>query len=275
LAALTDPDPPPAPPSAPAAAPASEAMTGPEMEPDADTRSGSTTDAEPDPGTPEHDALRPIRIRPRDDAEPDNTGGTRRRTLVVIAIVVLVIGAVAGVLIARAIQPFDTDTDSDATVSERNLVTVVDDAATSNDALATTASSAPPTSAPTPPTYPAQCLIPPVPGPDVDGDGCPEAVAIDGRIATVGDRRVELGQDGDLAVVADHDCDGIATPVLFRPDSGELFVFAGWSLDEAVEVDATEVVPDGAGIEAGAGPCPSVTVTDSTGIEHVVAGPGT
>lgn len=259
LAALTDRDPTP------------EPRARPDGQPATDQGSARADDAAT-PAEPAGDPLQPIRIRPSTaEAEPPPATGTRRRTLVLIAIVVLVIGAVAGVLIARAVQPFDSD--APAAAPTRAALT---DAAVENTVPAerTTSTTSAPAS-PTPPEHPDGCTVPPVPGPDIDGDGCPEPVTVEGRIATVGDRRVELGQDGDLAVVADHDCDGVATPVLLRPGSGELFVFTAWSLDEAVEVDATDVVPDATGIATRSEPCPTVVVTDSAGAEHVVASPET
>lgn len=266
LAALTDPDPTPE----PQVRPAEEAATDGGTSRDEETEAAPAT-APAEPATGVGDPLRPIRIRPSAvDTEPLPATGTRRRTLILIAIVVLVIGAVAGVLIARAVQPFDSGTASPAPQRAALTDTTVEDTVPPERTTSTTAPAAP-----TPPTYPAACTVPPVPGPDVDGDGCPEPVAVEGRIATVGDRRVELGQDGDLAVVADHDCDGIATPVLLRPGSGELFIFPAWSLDEAVEVDAAAIIPDATGIDTRSEPCPSVVVTDSADDEHIVAGPGT
>jgi hypothetical protein len=192
------------------------------------------------------------------------------RTLVLIAIVVLVLGAVVGAAIARSVNPFDSD---DASASSAGLAVdeaspePVDDAALAAGTAPTTA----PT--PTPPTFPAGCAVTPAPGPDTDGDGCPEAVTLDDRIATVGNISIELGQAGDLPVLADHDCDGIVTPVLLRPDTGEVFVFAAWSLDQPVEIDAATVIPDAARIDTGTTPCDTVTVTDRSGTEHAVAGP--
>lgn len=102
-------------------------------------------------------------------------------------------------------------------------------------------------------------------GPDVDGDGCPEAVVLEDRTATVGTVTVEVGQDGDLVALGDWSCTGIATPAVLRPGTGEVFVFTGWSLDEPVEVDAAAVVPGATGIAAGPGECPSPVVATPDG----------
>ncbi|HET9442642.1 MAG TPA: hypothetical protein VFO65_04920, partial [Acidimicrobiales bacterium] len=69
---------------------------------------------------------------------------------------------------------------------------------------------------------------------DLDGDGCPEAVV---RTANVLERvgadgrteRFVLGADDDLALLGDWDCDGVATPGLFRGRTGEAFHFDGWA----------------------------------------------
>ncbi len=223
----------------------------------------SPVDDEPDepPASPAADPLRPIEIR---DAPPraPSAPPPDRRIVLAIAAIVLVIGAILGVVVARAVDPFSSDPTS-----------AVDD-----QSLGTTpiSDSTPDTSAdvPTPPTFPAKCDVPPLPGPDLDGDGCPEPVTLADRVATVGTVSVELGQDGDLVTLADPDCDGVVTPVVYRPSSGEVFVFSQWSLDQPSEVPSTAVVPDGRSISTRAGQCGAVTVTTADGAETVVAGPG-
>ena len=224
------------------------------------------SDEEPAPELPDDrqpiddvDPLRPIEIRgapPRAQAAPP----LDRRIVLAIALVVLVIGAVLGVVIARAVRPFGGD---DTSSTDQSLST-------------TTAATSPETSAtlPTPPTFPARCDVPALPGPDLDGDGCPEPVTLADRTATVGTISVELGRDGDLVTLADTDCDGVVTPVVYRPSTGEVFVFPRWSLDQPFEINATAVVPDGRSISTRAGRCGPVTVTTADGTETVVAGPG-
>lgn len=112
----------------------------------------------------------------------------------------------------------------------------------------------------TPPTWPDRCDLPDPTGPDVDGDGCPEAIELDGRTAVVGPASVTLGEDGDLVALGDWDCDGVATPGLLRPDTGEVFLFPRWSFEEVLEVDATEVVPGATSLRAAPGACPALLV---------------
>jgi hypothetical protein len=120
-------------------------------------------------------------------------------------------------------------------------------------------------------TYPSGCSVPDVPGPDVDGDTCPEPIELQERTATVGTVRIELGEPGDVVAVADSDCDGVATPVVLRPTTGEVFVFPRWSLREPIEVEAATVVPGGDALDVVDGTCPSVVVTGD-GVRQVVTG---
>ena len=244
----------------PDAAPDPEPEPGPEAPPiTAGPAPAPNPFAVPVPADRPAEALRPpsIQIRPGPaDPEPADPGRPSRRLQIAVAVVVLVIGAVAGSVIARAVDPFGADSASAS--PETTTSTVVDDGADEDEA---------PT---TPPPLPDGCEPVALPGP-LGSDGCPAPIALDGRTATVGDTAVELGQDGDLVVIADSDCDGIATPVVLRPSSGEVFAFPGWSLDEAIEVVATDVVDGAESIEVGGGPCPDVVVTDRAGIETVVA----
>jgi hypothetical protein len=111
---------------------------------------------------------------------------------------------------------------------------------------------------------------PPVPPPaaDVDGDGCPEAVEVNGRTVTAGDARWALGEPGDLVAVGDWTCDGGPSPALLRPVTGEVFVFPGWAADGApLTVAASDRVVDGVGIRAEPGEdrCDRLLVELATG----------
>jgi hypothetical protein len=86
---------------------------------------------------------------------------------------------------------------------------------------------------------------------DVDGDGCPDAVTIDGREVSAAGAHWTLGQPGDLAAVGDWDCDGRAAPALLRPSTGTVFVFPGWApADRPVTVDPAGAVPGGTALRA-------------------------
>lgn len=72
-----------------------------------------------------------------------------------------------------------------------------------------------------------RCLPPT--GLDIDGDGCPDEITIDGTIISTNDGRWSLGETGDFVLVGDWDCDGIAAPGLVRQSSGSVYFFEGWS----------------------------------------------
>ncbi|HTN78894.1 MAG TPA: hypothetical protein VMK16_04395, partial [Acidimicrobiales bacterium] len=101
---------------------------------------------------------------------------------------------------------------------------------------------------------------------DVDGDGCPDALIIDGSQIVVDGVRYDVGQSGDALSVADWDCDGRDTAALVRPSTGEVYVFDGWAtkaepttgrlLDRVV--GATAIAPPD-------GDCGVLTVLDSKG----------
>lgn len=118
------------------------------------------------------------------------------------------------------------------------------------------------------------------PAADVDGDGCPEPIHLDGRTVTAGDpggARWSIGQPGDLAALGDWDCDGEATPALLRPSTGEVFVFREWAAEgDPLTVAPVERVPGGVGI--GAEPtgdvCDRLVVDLATGGTIPVSVPG-
>lgn len=69
-------------------------------------------------------------------------------------------------------------------------------------------------------------------------------------------RRFALGSAGDEVVLGDWDCDGRATPAVYRPATGEVHLFAAWPTDAvpepAVRVDATGVVDGAVSVAASA-----------------------
>jgi hypothetical protein len=100
---------------------------------------------------------------------------------------------------------------------------------------------------------PAVAACPELAGPaaDVDGDGCAEAVVVEGGTISAGPARWTLGEPGDLAAVGDWDCDGADSPALLRPATGDVFIFPGWAIhDRPVTVHAAGTVDGGIGIRA-------------------------
>lgn len=168
---------------------------------------------------------------------------------------VLVVGIVGGAAGARAMRPLGSDPSSAA----RSNATTAPEGAEQPDAEPAPAAPAPG------PAWPPHCDLPDPAGPDADGDGCPEPIELDGREARIGSVDVRLGEEGDLVALGDWDCDGVATPALLRPSSGEVFVFPEWRLDAPVEVEAAAVVPDASAIAAGTGECPTLSVATPQG----------
>jgi hypothetical protein len=74
---------------------------------------------------------------------------------------------------------------------------------------------------------------------DLDRDGCAESVR---WISSRGEMTVDghppstwfLGRPGDQLVLGDWDCDGLVTPGLHRPSTGESFRFDDWPTDRAI-----------------------------------------
>ena len=111
------------------------------------------------------------------------------------------------------------------------------------------------------------------PAGDVDGDGCPDPLVVEGHVVSSGDARWSLGEAGDVVAVGDWDCDGAASPAVLRPETGDVFVFPGWATDEApVTVDAVRTIP-GAEVlrpEPGADGCDALVVERAGGEATVV-----
>ncbi len=102
--------------------------------------------------------------------------------------------------------------------------------------------------------------------PDLDRNGCGDELAVDGSIVRVGEVRFQVGRPDDVVTLGDWDCDGIVTPALLRPATGDVFVFANWTESEAavqplghVE-SATQISPDTDALG-----CHLLVVTDTQG----------
>lgn len=91
-------------------------------------------------------------------------------------------------------------------------------------------------------------------------------VAVEGRVVSVGSQRWEVGQPGDVVTVGDWDCDGIVTPAVLRPTTGEVFVFERWADQEQV-ARPVAAAPGAVRIGEVGGPdgCSSISATSSDG----------
>ena len=107
-------------------------------------------------------------------------------------------------------------------------------------------------------TPPARTLIAPLTDP-----ACTAAVWWDAEAGVLsvpdgsgGRRRFALGAPGDEVLLGDWDCDGRATPAVYRPDTGEVHLFAAWPTDPvpapAVRADVTGVLDGTASVASSA-----------------------
>ncbi len=130
---------------------------------------------------------------------------------------------------------------------------------------------------PAPTTTVPECApAQPPPTADIDGDGCAEALVIDGPRISLGAVTWVAGRSGDRAVVGDWDCDGTATPATLRPSTGEVFVFDRWVAgSEQVTVPAITTVTDGVtirSVDPDRDGCPDLVVERADGA-RVAVGP--
>ena len=87
-----------------------------------------------------------------------------------------------------------------------------------------------------------------LPRADLDGDGCPDDSSWDGRrlvtwLSTDRGRRraFRVGEPGDRVVLGDWDCDGTASPALYRPDTGEVLFASRLATEVGERVYAARV----------------------------------
>jgi hypothetical protein len=81
---------------------------------------------------------------------------------------------------------------------------------------------------------------------DLDGDGCAGPAVITGTRIRIGATTFEAGRPGDRVAVDDWDCDGVPTPAVVRPGTGEVFVFDRWDPGGGPQTVAPITVVEGA-----------------------------
>ena len=141
---------------------------------------------------------------------------------------------------------------------------------TSTDAPTTTTAPASTTTAAAPAPVPT-CPAVEGTGADVDGDGCPEAVAIADGVVEVAGVRYQVGVTGDDILLGDWDCDGRATPALLRTATGEVFVFPSWAEPgHDLTVPAVDRIGDARRLVAGSR-CAELLVERDDGTQVAVA----
>jgi hypothetical protein len=94
--------------------------------------------------------------------------------------------------------------------------------------------------------------------------GCPRTVTFDrssGVLDVGGIGSFQVGGSGDWLSVGDWDCDGDETPALYRPDTGEVFVFPSWGGTGAVaSAPPIDARPEGIPTVRRAGHCDHLLV---------------
>jgi hypothetical protein len=75
---------------------------------------------------------------------------------------------------------------------------------------------------------------------DTAGRGCLSVGVYVGQVLTIrlqpddpAPRRYALGLPGDVLSLGDWNCDGVASPKLFRPSTGTTLYYESWSSHEA------------------------------------------
>lgn len=89
--------------------------------------------------------------------------------------------------------------------------------------------------------------------------------------------RYAVGLPGDLVLLGDWDCDGVATPAVVRPGDGTIWSFASWTTGPqlvAAELIAQAPAPVGAITRSGTDGCDVLAITTANGNELIVD-PGT
>lgn len=110
---------------------------------------------------------------------------------------------------------------------------------------------------------------------DIDGDGCTDVVEVAGSVLSGDGRRWRIGEEGDVVHLGDWDCDGVSTPAVLRPDTGELFVFDRWaSPGEQISIPPVRAFDDPVGLDAVSdhdAECPGLLVEHADGTTSAVA----
>ena len=116
-----------------------------------------------------------------------------------------------------------------------------------------TATIPPPPAAPatTTTTAPAPSPSPPAPGaPTIDHGG----------------RRYAVGDPGDVVILGDWTCDGVPTPAVLRPETGEVAVFVAWPTPGAhIEPEVVTTVEGAESFVPDSRPCPNIRVRTTGG----------
>ena len=82
----------------------------------------------------------------------------------------------------------------------------------------------------------------------------------------MGGRRYAVGDPGDVVILGDWTCDGVPTPAVLRPETGEVAVFVGWPTPGAhIEPEVVTTVEGAESFVPDSRPCPSIRVRTTGG----------
>ena len=114
---------------------------------------------------------------------------------------------------------------------------------------------------PAPPTAPPPTTTEPLVPPPSPPAPAPDAPTIDHE-----GRRYAVGEAGDVVVLGDWTCDGVPTPAVLRPETGEVAVFVGWPTPGAhIEPEVVTTVEGAESFVPDSRPCPSIRVRTTGG----------
>ncbi len=103
------------------------------------------------------------------------------------------------------------------------------------------------------------------PAVDLDDDGCPEPVTVAAGRISVGGVDFALGDDDDLTLVGDWECDGRLLPGLVTVPEGWVYLFDRWPDDQPTEATAVDALGPVTAAEVVSQRCPALEVVTADG----------
>jgi hypothetical protein len=209
-------------------------------------------------------------VAPRARALPPLRARARALTAVVVAAALSVIIAITAATIfgssdgGATVETVHSSTSTTATAS-----TTTGPTTTIRPAASSIAAS------PTWPVPPPGCAQTATPYADVDGDGCPDEIAIEaGAINVAGHHFVMSVDPADVVAIGDWDCDGIATPAVLRVPSGAIDVVDHWPTNDEPNITARRITVIEGAASAEARPraepgCATLAVGTPAGVQEV------
>lgn len=141
--------------------------------------------------------------------------------------------------------------------------------AASTPAASTLAASTPAASSVPAPAAAASSVAPPS---TIPATAVEIALATDAPVVEHDGRRYALGRRGDSVITGDWNCDGVPTPAVLRPETGEIAVFAAWpDHGSTIAPSLTTIVEDALTLTASDAACPTLRAMTPTGSRLVIS----